>query len=241
MWTCRVGIAGASLVVALTFVACSRVTSERPATEPPAEVSTDDMLVGIATALAGGDVIEATRLADIVEARENTEKQTQMLRLLSTRFGDSDPTTVAAAPTAAKPAPTDAWGVSIVRVRRTVPDSQIDTAGYDALPFFHGYREAASCCQYALFDLGELTVTPTDEPPPVDEGDDAGDRVIVFDFGEFLRRTGIDDRRRVYQGETRVADGRLWHVYEDVTGGLLTGATERMGDAIRTTLQRHAE
>ncbi|MBT5533733.1 hypothetical protein HOK31_11785, partial [Candidatus Poribacteria bacterium] len=218
-----------SVLLAATLFACSGGTPAQPAPEPPAELSTDDMLVAIATALAGGDVIEATRLAETVEARETTPKQTQMLRLLGARFGESDPTATPPPSARPRPKPADAWGASIARIRRPVPDTQIDTAGYDDLPFFHGYREAASCCQHALFDFGEVTVTQTDGPPPVEDAAREDERVIVFDFGEFLRRAGIDSRRSVYHGETRVRDGRLWHWYEDVTGGYVVGVTESDG------------
>lgn len=231
---CRALLAGSLLALIVIASACA----DRAPAEVQVERSTDDLLVAIGGALASGDAIEAQRLAKLVEPREKTPRQEQMLRLLTAGSGGATPAPVVGAPSA--PA-SDAWGASLIRIRRTVLDGQIDAAGYDALPFFHGYREAAACCQYALFDLGELTVTPTDEPQRAETRQPDADRVIVFDFGEFLRRAGVDPRRKVYEGETRVVDGRLLHRYEDVTGGALVGVTEHVGDAVRTTLTRHAE
>ncbi len=239
---------GALAVAALALSACSRAlppgeTRDEPEigrqADPQADSqpapSSEDLLGELAVAVAQGDVERATRLAETLDGRVTTPTERSMLRLLSARIRQP-----AAAPTtrAQSGNPTDAWGASIVRVRRTVLDSNIDTTGYDSLPFFHGYREAASCCQYALFDLGELIVASAEASPPDDTMASDADRVIELDFGEFLRRTGVDARRTVYHGGTRVVDDRLVHRYEAVTGGSIAGVTTSETGAVKTALAR---
>ncbi len=232
-------LGGALLSLVLALSACSAAA---PVVAPPQpeRPSTDDLLRDLGVALGRGDVAAATRLATRVEVRSKTPRQRQMLALLTAGMATLAP------PPAASPrsSTADAWGASVIRVRRTVPDSQVDAAGYDALPFFDSYREAAACCQYALFDLGELTITPTDTLPEeylLYREQAQGAEAIELDFGEFLRRAGLDSRRTVYHGDTRVVDDRLLHHYEDATGRVVTGVTELESGAVRTALLRHGE
>jgi hypothetical protein len=205
--------------------------------DPPAELSTDELLVAVGSAAGSGDLVAAKRLAELAKGRDKTARQAAMLSLLTAHLGGA----AADNSGASAPKPATPWGGSLIRVRRPVPDSQIGTAVYDSLPFFHGYREAASCCQHALFDLGVLTVTTTAAPPPGDDRPSEAGRVVEFNFGEFLRRIGVDSRRSVYHGDTRVVDSRMLHRYEDVTGGALIGVTERVSGEVRTTMLRHSE
>jgi hypothetical protein len=226
-----------TLALAVILFGCAARESLPGAGDSPAELSTDELLVGIGSAAGSGDLVAAKRLAELAKGRDKAARQAAMLMLLTANL--AGPTGHTSSTPAREASP--AWGASHIRVRRPVPDSQIGTAGYDSLPFFHGYREAASCCQHALFDLGVLTVTTTSAPPPDDNRPSEADRVVEFNFGEFLRRIGVDPRRSVYHGDTRVVDSRMLHRYEDVTGGALIGVTERVSGEVRTTMLRHSE
>lgn len=237
-WWALVGV-----LIATMLAGCSGKAGKALDADASPPVSTAEMLTRMGVALDGGDVVEATRLADLARHAELTVEQVAELRSLQARFGESDPTADAEiTPDAADGGEPFAFGRASARVLRPVPAERLAAAGYEALPFFHEYREAAARCQYAWFDFGELSLARADVPAsPLHRRAPADDRVVVFDFGELLFRVGIDAEKRAYYGATRVRGSRLSHHYEDVAGRAVTGVTERLDGAVRTLLLRHAD
>ena len=238
------------LAVLLTLtlgIACLACSSKPPApldasTDERTALTTPELLAATSAALASGDVVEATRLAELARAAELTDEEAETLDALEARFGEPDPTADTVGPHVADGGGRTPYGQVTARVLRPVPTEHLDAAGYDALPFFQEYSESSACCRSAWFDIGELAVSGADEPaPPHNRRGPSRDRVVVFDFSELLHAAGVDPAQQPYYGVTRARDGRLHHHYEDAHGRAVTGVTERHDGAVRTLLVRHAD
>jgi hypothetical protein len=233
-----VAVSASCLLVLVALIGCSGNAPQELVAGLTTDATPAILLVGIHSALDGGDVIEATRLADLARETELTAEQVGELASLVARFGQSDPTVGMGAPDAAPPthdAPSPARAVDGQRSGAAL------TPTYEGLPFFGSYRDEAAGGRSAWFELGTLSVSPAETlAPALHRRGARGDQIVILDFSEFLASKGIDDALRLYHGLTRVRHGAMLHHYVDATGRATTGTTRLRDDGTtRTVLLRH--